>query len=131
MQLNCSFAMLPPHDCNPTTRMWRWMANNQILKLKMYEYFRLVELAIVMVLGSVEDERTFFTFIFMKSKLKNQLTNHFDLVMKMYTQDFFTLQSFPFYMATIEWNEKKYAMGWSYKLCMQYGTFWFVNSVCK
>jgi len=57
-------------------------------------------------LGSVEDERTFSTFIFMKSKLRNQLTTHLDLVVKMYAQDFFTLQSFPFYIAITEWNEK-------------------------
>jgi hypothetical protein len=70
--------------------MWRWMANSQILKIKMFEFFRLVELVIVMVLGSVEDERTFSTLTFMKSKLRNHLTTHFDLVVKMYAQDFFT-----------------------------------------
>jgi hypothetical protein len=32
----------------------------------MYESFRLVKVAIVMVLGSVEDETTLSTFIFMK-----------------------------------------------------------------
>jgi hypothetical protein len=37
----------------------------------MYEYFRLVELAIVMVLGSVEDERTLSTLFFIKSMLRN------------------------------------------------------------
>jgi len=57
-------------------------------------------------LGSVEDERTFSTFIFMKSKLRNQLTTHLDLVVKMYAQDFFTFQSFPFYIVITEWNEK-------------------------
>jgi hypothetical protein len=92
------------------------MANSQILKLKMYESFRLVELAIVMVFGSVEDERTLS--IFMKSKLRNQLTTHLDLVVRMYTQDYFTLQSFPFYMAFIEWNEEKFVMGSNCKLCM-------------
>jgi hypothetical protein len=60
-----------------------------------------------MVLGSVEDERTFFTLTFMKSKLKNQLTNHFDFVVRMYAQDFFTLQNFPFHIAIIKWNEEK------------------------
>ncbi len=45
---------------------------------------------IVMVLGNVEDERTFSTLTFMKSKLKNQLTTHLDLVVRMYAQDFFT-----------------------------------------
>ncbi len=97
----------------------------------MYGSFRLVELAIVMVLGNVEDERTLSTFIFMKSKLRNRLTTHLDLVVKMYTQDFFTLQGFPFYMVIIEWNEKKFVMGWSYKLCMRYETLWFVKFVCR
>jgi hypothetical protein len=51
--------------------MWRWMANSQILKLKMFKFFKVVELVIAMVLGNVEDERTFLTFTFMKSKLRN------------------------------------------------------------
>jgi hypothetical protein len=67
------------------------MANSQILKLKMFELFKLVELVIVMVLGSVEDERTFSTLTFMKSKLRNRPTTHLDLVVRMYAQDFFTL----------------------------------------
>jgi hypothetical protein len=40
---------------------------------------RLVELAIVQVIGSVEDERTFSTLIFMKSKLLNRLTRHLNI----------------------------------------------------
>jgi hypothetical protein len=84
----------------------------------MYESFRLIELAIVMVLESVEDERTLSTLIFIKSKLRNRLTTHVDFVVRMYTQDFFTFQSFPSYMVIIEWNEEKSVMGWSYKLCM-------------
>jgi len=83
------------------------MAKSQILKLKMFELFRLVELIIVMVLGSVEDERIFFTLTFMKSKLKNQLTTHLNLLVKMYAQDFFTLQNFPFYIVITKWNEEK------------------------
>jgi hypothetical protein len=51
-----------------------------------------------MVLGSVEDERTIFIFTFMKSNLKNQLITHLDLVVRMYAQDFFTFQSFSFYI---------------------------------
>jgi hypothetical protein len=69
--LDCNSSMLPSHDCNPTIHMWKWMANSQILKLKMLKFFKLVELIIAMVLGSVEDERTFFILTFMKSKLRN------------------------------------------------------------
>jgi hypothetical protein len=60
-----------------------------------------------MVLGNVEDEKTFFILTFMKSKLKNRLTTHLDLVVKIYAQDFLTFQSFPFYIAITEWNEEK------------------------
>ncbi len=35
------------------------MTSNVIVGDKLFEYLKLVELAIVMVLGSVEDERTF------------------------------------------------------------------------
>jgi len=64
-----------------------------------------------MVLGNVEDERTFSTLTFMKSKLKNRLTTHLDLVVKTYAQEFFTFQSFPFYTTILEWNEEKSCSG--------------------
>ncbi len=87
--------------------MWRQMANSQILKFKMSKLFRLVELVIVMVLGNVEGGKTFFTLTFMKSKLINRLITHLNPVVKIYAQDFHTLQSFPFYTAITKWNEEK------------------------
>jgi len=109
--LDCNSSMLPPCDYNLTTCMWRWMANSQILKLKMFKFFILVELVISMVFGSVEDERTLFTLTFMKSKLTNQLTTNLDLIAKMYVQNFFSLQSFLVYTTIIEWSEKKSCYG--------------------
>jgi hypothetical protein len=52
-----------------------------------------------MVLGSVEDERCFSTLSFVKSKLKNKLTTHLDLVVWMYVEFVFTIQTFPFDVA--------------------------------
>jgi hypothetical protein len=69
-----------------------------------------------MVLGSVEDEHAFSTFTFMKSKLKNWLTIHFDVVVRMYEHDFFTLKIFPLYIAIIERNERNLTMSWGCKL---------------
>jgi hypothetical protein len=43
-----------------------------------------MELAIIMVLNNVKDERNFFIVNFMKFKLYNCLTIHLDLVVKMY-----------------------------------------------
>jgi hypothetical protein len=65
------------------------MATSQILKLRMFEFFKLVELVIIMVLGSVGDERTFFTLYFMKSKLRIQLTTHLNQVVIMYVRSIY------------------------------------------
>jgi hypothetical protein len=102
--------MLPPHDCNPTIRMWRWMANSHFLKLKMFKFFRLVILVIAMVLGNVEDEFFLFTLTFMKSKLRNWLTTHLDLVVKTYVQNFF-IPKFPI-LYCYHWVEWRKGLVW-------------------
>jgi hypothetical protein len=76
--------MNPPHDYNPTTWMWEKFFLNEILVNRIFEYFKLVELAIVLILKSVEDEHAFSIITFMESKLKNCLTTNVDLVLKMY-----------------------------------------------
>ncbi len=49
-----------------------------------------------MVLGSVKDEQCFSTISFMKSKLNFFLRNHVDLILKMSTQDEYSIDNFPF-----------------------------------
>lgn len=49
-----------------------------------------------MVLGSVKDEQCFSIVSFMKSKLKSKLRNHVDLIIKMSTQDQYSIDNFPF-----------------------------------
>jgi hypothetical protein len=56
---------------------------------------------------SVENERCFSTLSFVKHKLKNMLTTHLELAVKMYAQIVFTLQAFLFDGAIISWNVKK------------------------
>jgi hypothetical protein len=64
--------------------MWEKFFLNEILVNRIFEYFKLVELAIVLILKSVEDEHAFSIITFMESKLKNCLTTNVDLVLKMY-----------------------------------------------
>jgi signal transduction histidine kinase len=64
--------------------MWRRFDSNVILKDMISKYFKLIEFAIVVVLGSVEDERTFSIITFMRSKLRNLLTTNLDRAVKMY-----------------------------------------------
>jgi hypothetical protein len=47
----------------------------------------LVELFIAMILGSVKNEHCFSTLSFLKSKLRNQLTKHLDLIVKTFAHD--------------------------------------------
>ncbi len=102
----------PGYDCNPTIQMWKCLHINQVLKYKVSKYLKLVELVIVVVLRSVEDKCMFFTFTFVGSKLRNQLIMHLDLIVKMYMQEFFKLDNFPFYIAIIQWSESE--MKYSY-----------------
>lgn len=91
-----SMAMLePPFHMNPLTRLWRTLDANIALARQFPKYIKLAQLAIIHVLGSVEDERCFSSLTFLKDKLRNRLaSNHHSLVMEMYAQDVFTLQNF-------------------------------------
>jgi hypothetical protein len=71
------------------------------------EYIKVAELAVVMVLGSVQDERTFSTLTFMKNKLRNRLTTHLELVVSMKMQNFYTLDNFPYGDAYDSWAAEK------------------------
>jgi hypothetical protein len=51
-------------------------------------------MAMLQIVGSVEDESCFSMLTFMKSKLCNKLTTHLPLVVHMFAQRFFTLQNF-------------------------------------
>jgi len=66
------------------------------LKAFISEIFKLAKIAIVQLLGLVEDEHTFSTLSFMKSKLKNHFNEHLHTVVGMYSQTFFTLNTFPY-----------------------------------
>jgi len=99
MQSDIEVTLKALHDCNPTIQMWKRFTSSVILKNKILEYFKLVEFAIGVIRGNVEDECTFSTIIFMKSKLRNHLTTNLDLVVSMYVQCVFILQTFPFHIA--------------------------------
>jgi hypothetical protein len=59
---------------------------------------KIVEIAIILVLGNVYDECTFSMLVFMKNKLKNILTIHMPIVVGMHSQSF-TLENFPYDVA--------------------------------
>jgi hypothetical protein len=81
--------------------------NNQIISHKLFEWLKPIELFMTLVLGSVEDKWCFFTFSFTKSKLKNQLIIHLNLVVYMYSQKYYFLENFPFSAAMRSRTQKK------------------------
>ncbi len=62
MKLNVATCMAPPFNTNPLTRMWCLVTTFQVLICKFLEYVKLVEMAMVQIMGSVEDERYFVGF---------------------------------------------------------------------
>jgi hypothetical protein len=81
--------------CSPTTKLWECLISNAIVVEKLSKFLKLVEIAIIMVFGNMEDERTFSMIRLIKSKFYNYLTTHLDLVVKMYAQQFYKLETFP------------------------------------
>jgi hypothetical protein len=56
---------------NPVIQLWRSVEANNYFKHALSEFINVAKIAIVMVLGSVQDERTFSTVTFAKIKLQN------------------------------------------------------------
>lgn len=80
---------------NPLSSLWQKLDSNALLASKLSEFVKVAEVIIVTVLGFVEDERTFSTLNYMKSKVRNNLDDHLDLVLRMFGQSFFDLKTFP------------------------------------
>lgn len=89
---------------NPLTRLWRRLEASGLLRHKLSEYLKVVEMAVVIVLGNVEDERTFSTLSFMKNKLQNRLSIHLPLVVAMHAQQHNGLANFPYNAAYDLWK---------------------------
>jgi hypothetical protein len=99
---------------NPVTRLWRSIDANSFLRHSLSEWLIVAEIAIVMVLGSVEDERTFSTVSFMKNRLRNRLSSNLGLVVGFKSQKFFDIESFPYDAAFESWRDetKRQAGNW-------------------
>jgi hypothetical protein len=107
MKSNCKSAMEEPHDHNPMTKMWQRIGQNALMLNRLSEYIKLCEIVVTAVLGSVEDERTFSTLGFMKSKLRNHLGGHLETCVKVYAQQFYNQGTFPYQQAIMHWRNER------------------------
>ncbi len=94
MKSNSKVAMEPPFDLNPLTHIWKTINASWVLTHSFLEYFKLAEIAIAHVLGSVKDECCFSSLAFLKNKLWATLDPHLPLVVGMYNQKFYILKTF-------------------------------------
>jgi hypothetical protein len=105
MKENATSIMKAPLTMNPVTRMWLSIDGNSFLRHSLSEYCKVAEMGIAMVLGSVQDKRTFSCVTFMKTKVRNRLTTHLPLVVTMKTQPFFNITNFPYDAAYNSWRD--------------------------
>ena len=88
---------------NPLTKIWRLFDANSTLSKCFLEHLKLVEIAVVHVLGSVEDERTFSSLSFLNDKIRKRLDTNLQLVVGMHGQQIYNLQTFPYYDCFKQW----------------------------
>jgi hypothetical protein len=84
--------MKSPYEVNRVTKLWQKLSSSIVLKKTMFEYLKVGEMAMVQVLGSVEDKHIFSTFFFTKSKL----VEHLPTFVCMYSQTYYNLKNFPY-----------------------------------
>jgi DNA primase large subunit len=100
MKSNSKGAIEEPQDRNPLTKLWQKVNQNSLM-----------EIAVTAVFGSVEDERTFSTLGFMKSKLHNHLGSHLDTDVKLFSQPFYKQDTFHYNSAITHWREQRARLG--------------------
>ncbi len=64
--------------------------------MKILKYFKVAKIATSQLIGSMEGTRCFSTLVFMKSKLRNRLIDHLDLVVCKFAHKFYSLENFPY-----------------------------------
>jgi hypothetical protein len=59
------------------------------------------------IMGFVEDERTISTLTFMKTKMQNRLCEYLNLVVHMFAQPFYIVDTFPYDDGITTWTNEK------------------------
>lgn len=83
MKCNAKFAMYPLHQVNILTWLWTYLSFSQVIMHNMSKYSKLTKIAMVQVIGSIENDKCFSNLNFIKSKFCNQLMTHLTFVVKM------------------------------------------------
>ena len=87
----------PPEQQPPTiTRFWRKLLAMHAVFPLIVEWTAAAELVIVMVPGSVEEERLFSVMNFLKDDTRNRLSLHLEAAVRIFSQQQYTTATFPY-----------------------------------
>jgi len=113
MKSNVCTTTVKPLNVNHLTQFWHILSTSKVLAYAFFEYFKLAEIAMVQMFGSVEDEWCFNSLAFCKSKLCNRLSTNPSLMVRMFSQKFYTLHNFLYASAYEEWRveHSQYGVG--------------------
>ncbi len=76
------------------------------------EFYKLAEITLVLIGGSVEDERTFSIVMWVKNPQRKRLHyDHLDACLRVHGQMWFDLKTFPFEKALDSWLAKRACCG--------------------
>jgi hypothetical protein len=98
-------------DVNPVSRLLEKFFSNALMCVQLFEFMKVSKLVVVQIMGFVEDDKMFLTLTFMKTRLRNQLCEHLDLVVHMFAQLFYTIDTFPYDDAITAWTDEKERRG--------------------
>ncbi len=101
MKNNSKATMESFFDLNLLIHIWRTIYAFWVFTHSFHEYLKLTKMGIVHVLEIVKHEWLFSSLAFFKSQLQITLDLHLALMVGMYNQKLFLLESFP-YVATFD-----------------------------
>jgi len=85
--------------------------SNALLRAWFFEFIKIVELAMVQIMGLLKEERMFSTFMFMKTKLQNWFCECLDLVVCIFAQLFYIVNIFFHDDVITTWIDEKTRRG--------------------
>jgi len=96
MKSNAKATLGPLNTINPLTKMCRIIFHFIVLSRNISKYANLTQIAMIQVLGSMEDEQVFNNLNFIKTNICNQLIDNLALCVHMFGQSFFIMHNFPY-----------------------------------
>ena len=94
-----------PREEGLVTKLWKKLAESEVLWESISKYFKLAELCLTMILGSMEDERVFSALGFLKSKVRNKLDKNLENCLRLYTSTY-EINNFPYEKEMWLWKKK-------------------------